>query len=50
MNNGDRKPKFDEVSQKLDLLKTRDIALNQMTYDVKNYITSIYGNLDKYQY
>ncbi len=38
--------KFDEASQKLALLKARDIALNQMTDDVKNYITSTYGDLD----
>lgn len=37
---------FDEASQKLALLKARDIALNQMTDDVKNYITSTYGDLD----
>lgn len=38
--------KFDEASQKLALLKARDIALNQITDDVKNYITSTYGDLD----
>lgn len=38
--------KFDEASQKLALLKARNIALNQMTDDVKNYITSTYGDLD----
>ena len=41
-----KEDKFDEASQKLALLKARDIALNQMTDDVKNYITSIYGDLD----
>lgn len=41
-----KEDKFDEASQKLALLKTRDIALNQMTDDVKNYITSTYGDLD----
>lgn len=41
-----KEDKFDEASQKLALLKARDIALNQMTDDVKNYITSTYGNLD----
>ncbi len=41
-----KEDKFDEASQKLALLKARDIALNQMTDDVKNYITSTYGDLD----
>ena len=41
-----KEDKFDEASQKLALLKSRDIALNQMTDDVKNYITSTYGDLD----
>lgn len=41
-----KEDKFDEASQKLVLLKARDIALNQMTDDVKNYITSTYGDLD----
>lgn len=41
-----KEDKFDETSQKLALLKARDIALNQMTDDVKNYITSTYGDLD----
>jgi len=41
-----KEDKFDEASQKLALLKARDIALNQMTEDVKNYITSTYGDLD----
>lgn len=41
-----KEDKFDEASQKLALLKARDIALNQMTDDVKNYITSTYSDLD----
>ena len=41
-----KEDKLDEASQKLALLKARDIALNQMTDDVKNYITSTYGDLD----
>lgn len=41
-----KEDKFDEASQKFALLKARDIALNQMTDDVKNYITSTYGDLD----
>lgn len=41
-----KEDKFDGASQKLALLKARDIALNQMTDDVKNYITSTYGDLD----
>jgi hypothetical protein len=41
-----KEDKFDEASQKLALLKARDIALNQMTDDVKNYITLTYGDLD----
>ena len=41
-----KEDKFDEASQKLALLKARDIVLNQMTDDVKNYITSTYGDLD----
>ncbi len=41
-----KEDKFDEASQKLALLKARDIALNQMTDDVKNYITSTYGDLE----
>nr|DAY76171.1 MAG TPA: holin [Caudoviricetes sp.] len=41
-----KEDKFDEASQKIALLKARDIALNQMTDDVKNYITSTYGDLD----
>lgn len=41
-----KEDKFDEASQKLALFKARDIALNQMTDDVKNYITSTYGDLD----
>ena len=41
-----KEDRFDEASQKLALLKARDIALNQMTDDVKNYITSTYGDLD----
>lgn len=41
-----KEDKFDEACQKLALLKARDIALNQMTDDVKNYITSTYGDLD----
>lgn len=41
-----KEDKFDEASQKLALLKARDIALNQMADDVKNYITSTYGDLD----
>ena len=41
-----KEDKFDEASQKLALLKARDIALNQMTDDVKNYIASTYGDLD----
>lgn len=41
-----KEDKFDEASQKHALLKARDIALNQMTDDVKNYITSTYGDLD----
>ena len=41
-----KEDKFDEASQKLALLKARDIALNQMTDEVKNYITSTYGDLD----
>lgn len=41
-----KEDKFDEASQKLALLKARHIALNQMTDDVKNYITSTYGDLD----
>ena len=41
-----KEDKFDEASQKLALLKARDIALNQMTDDVKNYITSTYDDLD----
>ena len=41
-----KEDKFDEASQKLALLKARDIALNQMTDDVKNYITSTYVDLD----
>lgn len=41
-----KEDKFDETSQKLALLKARDIALNQMTDDVKNYITSTYGDLE----
>lgn len=41
-----KEDKFDKASQKLALLKARDIALNQMTDDVKNYITSTYGDLD----
>ena len=45
-----KEDKFDEASQKLALLKARDIALNQMTDDVKNYITSTYGDLDTWIY
>lgn len=41
-----KEDKFDETSQNLALLKVRDILLNQMTDDVKNYITSTYGDLD----
>ena len=41
-----KEDKFDEASQKIALLKARDITLNQMTDDVKNYITSTYGDLD----
>lgn len=41
-----KEDRFDEASQKLALLKARDIALNQMTDDVKNYITSTYGDLE----
>ena len=38
--------KFNEASQKLALMKAKDIALNQMSEEVKVYIENTYGNLD----
>jgi len=40
--------KFDEQSQKIALLKAKDIALSQMTEDVKEFISSTYGDLDSW--
>ncbi len=39
---------FDEASQKLALLKAKDIALSQMTDDVKEFIENNYGSLDSW--
>lgn len=39
---------FDEASQKLALLKAKDIALSQMTNDVKEFIETNYGSLDSW--
>lgn len=39
---------FDEASQKLALLKAKDIALSQMTNEVKDFIEKNYGNLDSW--
>lgn len=41
-----KEDKFDESSQKVALLKARNIALSQMTDDVKKYIIDTYGDLD----
>lgn len=39
---------FDEASQKLALLKAKNIALSQMTNEVKDFIEKNYGNLDSW--
>lgn len=39
---------FDATSQAVALTKAKDIALNQMTDDVKDYITKTYGDLDNW--
>lgn len=39
---------FDEASQKLALLKAKDIALSQMTDEVKKFIEKNYGSLDSW--
>ena len=41
-----KEDKFDEASQKLALLKARDIALAQMSDEIKYYITKNYGDLE----
>ena len=38
--------KFDKESQILALTKAKDIALSQMTEDVKEFIQTNYGELD----
>lgn len=40
--------KFDQHSQTLALTKTKDVALNQMTDEVKQYISTTFGDLDKW--
>lgn len=40
--------KFDQHSQTLALTKAKDVALNQMTDEVKIYIESTFGNLDNW--
>lgn len=38
--------KFDEASQKLALLKAKDIVLSQMSTELKTFISDNYGNLE----
>lgn len=40
--------KFDQHSQTLALTKAKDVALNQMTDEVKQYISTTFGDLDKW--
>ena len=40
--------KFDAYSQVMALERAKDIALNQMKEDVKEYIVANYGNLDSW--
>ena len=40
--------KFDQHSQTLALTKAKDVALNQMTDEVKTYISTTFGDLDKW--
>lgn len=40
--------KFDAYSQVMALERAKDIALNQMKDDVKEYIVANYGNLDSW--
>lgn len=40
--------KFDQYSQTLALTKAKDVALNQMTDEVKTYISATFGDLDKW--
>lgn len=40
--------KFDQHSQTLALTKAKDVALNQMTDEVKAYISTTFGDLDKW--
>ena len=40
--------KFDEASQKLALLKAKDIVLSQMSTELKTFISDNYGNLESW--
>lgn len=39
---------FDEEAQRTALAKAKDTALSQMNQDVKDYITTTYGNLENW--
>lgn len=39
---------FDAESQKIALIKARDAATSQMSEDVKNYITTTYGDFENW--